>query len=902
MKKIILIDGSSIAYRAFYALPDTMKTAAGIPTNAIYGFTTILMKLLDENPSCIAIAFDLKGKTFRHKEYPEYKATRAPQPPTLYEQLPLIREVAKSLDISIFEKEGFEADDLIGTLAKNAEDEGYQVEILTGDKDTLQLITKKTKVVTPKKGISETITFDEKKVMEKYGIKPEQIIDWKALRGDSTDNIPGIPGIGEKTATKLLQEFGSLDNLIKNVDNIENQKLKGKIKNNIDQAILSKKLATIVCDIPLKDAIPSCERKPINWDKVIPIFKKYEFKSLLRKYAGGAEQTLFSMGQPTQKTIIKTDAKHVLINSQKEFKTLTTALKKAKALAFDTETTALNPFAAKLVGISLCFKEKEAYYIPLGHNMGKQLDKNDVLKALKPIFEDPKIAKLGHNIKYDMEVLSNYGIQVKGIAGDSMIAAYLLDPTGGSLSLKFLAPAHLGKEMINIDELIGTGKKQKSFAEVPVKEATTYACCDAEYTFELNQILEKRLKDENLLKLYQEVEIPLIEVLAQMEETGTYVDCKKLAKLSQKLKKDQKELEKEIYILAGEEFNINSTKQLQQILFNKLKLPTIKKTKTGFSTDASVLEELSKKFEIAQKLLDYRTISKLLSTYIDALPELVNEKTKRIHTSFNQTITTTGRLSSSNPNLQNIPVKGEYAKDIRSAFVPQKKNGVILAADYSQIELRILAHLSKDPALIKAFEEGQDIHRSTAAAVNGVALNKVTDKQRSAAKAINFGIIYGMSDFGLSKQLGIKRQVAKDFIDRYFTKYAKVKEFIEETISQARENGYVETMLGRKRPLLDINSQNPNQRGFAERTAINTPVQGTAADMIKVAMINLHHKLKKLDARLIIQVHDELVIEVPAAEVEQVKKLITAEMKNAIKLAVPIKIDTGSGTSWAAAK
>ena len=917
MKKFILIDGSSLAYRAFYALPDTMKTAAGIPTNAIYGFTTMLMKLLDQHPDYIAIAFDLRGPTFRHKEYPEYKATRAPQPPTLYEQLPYVRDMVKALGIAAIDAEGFEADDVIGTLAENAKKMGIQVEILTGDKDALQLIDKYVTVIATQKGISETETFDEKRVMEKYGVTPSQIADWKALKGDASDNIPGVPGIGEKTATALLKTFHDLDYLIKNIDKVENQKLKDKIQNNLESAVLSKKLATIVTDIPLKINLDDCQRQPLDWAKIIPLFKKFEFKSLIKKYSASEEETLFSMShkkpgasaqtaggtknnvETAAKTFNKIDAKHQVINNLTDFKKLLSDVKKSEYLAIDTETTSVAPFSAKLVGISLCFDAEKAYYIPLGHKTGKQLDKQETLDALQPILKNETIKKLGHNIKYDMEVLSNYGISVDGIAGDSMLAAYVLDPTGGSKSLKFLVPAHLGKEMQNFEEILG--KDHKTFEDVDINFAANYAGDDALYTFQLNKILEKKLKEQNLLDLYQNIEVPLLTVLVQMETFGTYIDCAKLKKLSQKLQADLKALEQQIYILAGEEFNINSTKQLQQILFHKLQLPVVKRTKTGISTDSEVLEELARKFEIAQKLLDFRTISKLLSTYIDALPLLVNEKTGRIHTSFNQTITATGRLSSSNPNLQNIPAKGKYAKIIREAFTAQKPGWEILAADYSQIELRILAHLSGDPELSQAFKDGKDIHTATAAVVNNVPMDKVTDEMRSAAKTINFGIIYGMSDFGLSKQLGIKRQAAKEFIDRYFTKYAKVKEFIDKTIAVAREKGYVETMLGRRRSLLDINSPNPNQRQFAERTAINTPVQGTAADMIKVAMINLHKKLAGFKAKMILQVHDELVLELPKNEVAEVKKIVEEEMRNAIPLDVPIKIDIGVGQSWAEA-
>jgi DNA polymerase-1 len=815
-----------------------------------------------------------------------------------------VREIAKALGIAAADSEGYEADDVIGTLAQRAQKSEIQVEIFTGDKDALQLIDKYVSVVAPQKGISETETFDEKKVKDKYGITPGQIADWKALKGDSSDNIPGIPGIGEKTATALLQTFHNLDHLLKNVDKVENQKLKEKIQNNLESAVLSKKLATIVTDVPLKIDLSDCQRQPLDWEKIIPLFKKFEFKSLIKKYAAeelpSSQPGLWSSVETTKKTIQKIDAKHRVINNPTDLKKLLNEIKKADCLVIDTETTAVDPFSAKLVGISLCFSPEKAYYIPLSHKTGKQLDKQETLEALRPILENKNIKKLGHNIKYDMEILSNYGITLDGIAGDSMLAAYVLDPTGGSKSLKFLVPAHLGQEMQNFDEVLG--KEHKTFEDVDINLAANYAGDDALYTFQLNKILEQKLEEQNLLDLYQKLEVPLIMVLTQMEIFGTYVNCAKLKKLSQKLQADLKALEQEILILAGEEFNINSTKQLQQILFHKLKLPVIKRTKTGISTDSEVLEELAPKFEIAQKLLNYRTIAKLLSTYVDALPELVNEKTGRIHTSFNQTITATGRLSSSNPNLQNIPARGPYAQVIRAAFVPQKKGWVVLAADYSQIELRILAHLSGDPELIKAFQDGKDIHAATAAAVNNVPLEKVTTAMRSAAKAINFGIIYGMSDFGLSKQLGIKRQEAKNFIDRYFAKYAKVKEFIDKTIADAREKGYVETMLGRRRALLDINSPNPNLRGFAERTAINTPVQGTAADMIKVAMINLHKKLAKFKAKMILQVHDELVLELPKSEVAEVKKMVEREMQNAIQLNVPIKIDVGIGPSWAEAK
>ncbi len=878
---IVLIDGNSLAYRAFYALPDTMKTATGIPTNAVYGFTTMIMKILEKEPDFVAISFDLKGPTFRHKEYPEYKATRQKAPPTLHEQMPHVREIVEALDIPIYELEGFEADDVIGTLAREAEEQGLETTIITGDKDAFQLITDKVKVERTTKGISETTAYDKNKIKEEYNLTPKQIIDLKALMGDSSDNIPGIPGVGEKTALQLLKEFGSLEQVLRNADRLTKKALKEKIKKNIDLAKLSQKLATIVTSAPIEIDFKHVERKPIDWKKVFPLFEKYEFKSLLKRYVEVAEGAGVKSALERKTENLKAgNQTYLLIDSEQKLQGLLKDLKKVDALAFDTETDGTNPLIATLIGISLCYEADLAFYIPINKVPA-------ALKSLKSILEDEKIKKYGQNLKFDVEVLHRHGIDVEGLAFDTMLAAYLLDPEG-KIGLKTLAEKYLGRKMISYEEVAGSGAKEKAFSQVDLKTATLYSCSDADVTFQLVDILKNELKKSDLLKLLEEVEVPLLNVLINMEETGIYVDAKKLQKLSGQTKVKLKKIEEEIFILAGEKFNLNSPKQLSQILFTKLKIPPIKRTKTGFSTNAEVLEELAQNFEIAQHLLSYRTLNKLLTTYIDVLPTLANEETGRIHTSFNQTITATGRLSSSKPNLQNIPARGEIAEEIRAAFVPQKKGDVILAADYSQIELRILAHLSQDQSLGQAFRENKDIHQATADEL-GIS--------RKAAKAVNFGIVYGISDFGLAKQLGIKRTEAKEYIDRYFEKHTGVKKFIDETIKFARENGYVKTMLGRKRNMLDINSPNLNQRLFSERTAINTPVQGSAADMIKIAMINIHK-----NSSLILQVHDELVFECSKEEAPKLKKMVEKEMIEALRLDVPVKVDIGIGENWAKAK
>src|SRR3989339_212583 len=894
--KIILIDGNSLAYRAFYALPDTMKTTSGIVTNAIYGFTTMLIKILEEKPDYVAISFDLPEPTFRHKAYKAYKGTRDKAPPTLYEQLPYVKEIARAFEIPIYEQAGFQADDVIGTLAIEAEKAGHDVVIMTGDLDPLQLVNEKIKVLANRKGLTDTVLYGEKEVIERYGLKPEQLIDYKALKGDSSDNIPGVPKVGEITAVQLLQEFGTLDNILSNTDKITKKALKANLENNHELAYLSKKLGTIVTNVPIEIDFEQCKRNEINWAKVLTLLEKFEFERLVKKCSRGVETyTPEAVVERKRENLSKFNFQ--CVQTDKEVRDLILKLENSPSFAFDLETTGLDVHAVEIVGISFSTEAKSAFYLPL---KGKRDEKErvSVLKKLKPLFVSDKL-KIGHNIKYDIEVLKTAGVPVNGPYFDTMVAAYILDPISNKYSLKKTAKQFLGREMIKLVELIGEEAEHENFADVPLDVATDYACSDAEATFALYDIFKIALKGQKLDKLFYEIEMPLLDSIIEMEYSGITIDTKLLAKMSKEMEIELKDLERHIFAIAGETFNLNSPKQLGNILFNKLQLPIIKKTKTGASTDSEVLETLAaQKFEIAEKLSSYRGLTKLKSTYVDVLPTLINPKTGRIHTSFNQPITATGRLSSSKPNMQNIPLQ------LRAAFVPEHKEWEMLAADYSQVELRVLAHLSEDPQLIKAFKEDKDIHTATAAEVYGVAEDTVTKEMRNAAKAVNFGIIYGISDFGLAKQLKIKRSEAAEFITKYFNKHQGVKTFIDKIIKEARENNSVATLLGRKRPLPDINSPNHGLKSFAERTAVNTVIQGTAADLIKIAMVNIKRQCVKfkVESVMLLQVHDELVFECPKSEVEKLKKLVQTEMENALELIIPLKVDMNVGQNWAEAK
>lgn len=887
MPKIILIDGNSLAYRAFYALPDTMKTTSGLTTNAVYGFTTMLLKVLEEKPDYIAIAFDLPQPTFRHIEYKEYKATRDKAPTTLREQMPYVKEIAKGFDIQIFELPGFEGDDVIGTLAKEAEKQGLNVEILSGDLDPLQLVSDKIKVLTLRKGLTDTMLYGEKEVEERYGLKPKQLIDYKALKGDTSDNIPGVPKVGEKTAVELLQQYQDLDNIYANLENITKKALKENLKNNRPLADLSKKLGTIVTNAPIDLDLSKCKAKDIDWNKIIPVFEKFEFDRLVKKYSTSISQDK-AQEMINQKRDKLSGFNFQLIATPEQLEQFIIELKKHDSFVFDVETTGLDVFTAELIGISFSFARETAYYLPFDHKDHK------AKTLLLDVFSSNQL-KIGHNLKYDLAILKNHGIEASGPFFDTMIASYLLDPIGQGHGLKKLAKQFLGRDMLKLNEIAGN-TQEMNFANVPIDIAKDYACSDAESTYGLYEIFKLALEKQKMDKLFYEIEMPLMEIIMDMELNGIAIDLKFLDKMSKDIDKQLKELETHIYAISGEVFNINSTKQLARILFTKLMLPVLKKNKTGPSTDASVLEELADKdFEIAKRLTNYRQLTKLKNTYIDVLPTLINPKTHRIHTSFNQTITATGRLSSSNPNMQNIPM------ELRPAFISNSKDTVLIAADYSQIELRILAHLSQDQNLIKYFEQDLDIHQATADEL-GIS--------RSAAKAVNFGIVYGISDFGLSQQLKIKRTQAQDYIDKYFLKHSGVKLFMDKTIKDAHENEYVTTLLGRKRPLPEINSPNHGLRSFAERTAINTPVQGTAADLIKLAMVDIKSKacgersraIKSQSSKLLLQVHDELVFECPKKEAEEAMAMIKDCMENALKLIVPIKVSIHQGVNWQAAK
>lgn len=881
-KKLFLIDGNSFCYRAFYAIKE-LSTSKGQPTNAIYGFVTMLNKLIkEEKPDYLAVAFDLAGPTFRHKKYEEYKAGRKPMPDRLTSQFPLIKQILAAYDIPIFEKEGYEADDVLATIAKKVAKAPVEVYIATGDKDALQLIDDKVKVYSPHK---DGIIYDRAGVRKRYGVEPEGMTEIMALMGDQIDNIPGVPGIGEKTAVELIHKFGSLEELLSSLDRVESQKRRELLSEFQDQARLSKELATVDRDVPLHLDLEGLKLAKPDTAELFRIFRELEFKRLLSEFA------------PRE---AKCAAHYRLVSSREEFDHLLKKLKGVEGFCLDFETTHRDPMKAELVGCAFSWKAREAYYVPLNI---EGLEGDYVFGQLKPVFEDEKKEKYGQNIKYEFVLLTAMGIELRGIAFDTMVASYLLNPSKPNHNLDDISLEYLGHKMIALEELIGKGKDQLRIDQVDLKKVCEYACEDADITMRLKEILEGRLKEKDLYDLFLNVEMPLIEVLARMEMAGIAIDTRLLHKMSGDMERDLGRLTDEIYDIAGQEFNINSPKQLGRILFEKLRLPVIKRTKTGASTDVEVLAKLAKDHTLPRKLLEYRELAKLKSTYIDALPQLLNPKTGRVHTSFNQTVTATGRLSSSGPNLQNVPIRTETGREIRKAFVAQV-NSVLLSADYSQIELRILAHLSGDANLIRAFRDDLDIHTHTASLVFGVREADVTAQMRDQAKTVNFGINYGMSPYGLSKSLGIGIDEASNFIDAYFAKYPKVRDYIDQQIQDARSKGYVTTLLNRRRYIPEIKGENKSLREFAERTAMNTPVQGSAADLIKVAMIRIDKELRTrtLRTKMILQVHDELVFEVPKDEQGPVEELVKEKMEKVIELKVPIRVKTKVGRNWFEAK
>ena len=882
---LILIDGQSFCYRAFYAIRE-LTNSKGEPTNAIYGFITMLRKLMREaKPNYLAICFDRKEPTFRRERYEAYKAHRKPMPDDLVEQMPHIKDFVHACRIPIFEQPGYEADDLLGTIAKKAEKEGLNVLIATGDKDALQLVDDKVRILNTYK---EEI-LDRKSVEERFGgLGPERVTDVMSLAGDASDNIPGVPGIGEKTAVELIREHGSLEELYKNLKQVKGARKK-TLEENEQIARLSKDLATIDCYVPLEIDFEKMEVKPPDEQRLAELFKHFEFRSLLKELTPAVEAG-------------DEDRKYHLVATEDGLEKLVAKIEKARAVAVDTETTSTEPTRAHIVGVSFSMKSKEAYYIPVSskHHEGKGLEWAKVQKAIKPVLENEKIKKYGQNIKYDLIVFKRHGIELSGIVFDTMIASYLINPIKLNHNLDDITFEYLGIKKIDIGSLIGSGKKQISMDQVPLEQISEYASEDADCVFRLVELLEKLLGVHHLTELFEKLEIPLLEVLAEMEMNGVAVDREFLNELSEKLGKDLNRLTAEIYKEAGEEFNINSTKQLSDILFTKLKLPIIKRTKTGYSTDADVLERLAQSYELPKRLLEYREKAKLKSTYVDALPDLIHPETKVIHTSFNQTTTSTGRLSSSEPNLQNIPIKTEIGREIRRAFIPRSSGRKILSADYSQVELRVLAHFSEDPNLVQAFRDDLDVHQFTATLLYNVPPKDVTREMRNVAKTINFSIVYGVSAFGLAQSLETSVSEAQTFIDSYFTRYAKVKEYMEAQKEEAKRHGFLKTILGRRSYFPEINSRNPNRRQFAERAAINAPIQGSAADIIKLAMIEIQKELdrKKLKSLMIIQVHDELVFDALTNEMKELEALVRSKMEGAFTLRVPLKVDLTAGDSW----
>lgn len=900
----MIVDGNGILHRAWHALPP-MTTKDGRVVNAAYGFITLFFKAIKEfKPEYIAVTFDRKEKTFRHEEFVEYKATRVKQPDELYDQIPIVKDVLAAMNIKVYEKAGYEADDVIGTLCemKSVDRKDVLSIIVTGDKDTLQLVDDNTQVYTLHKGMNDTVVYDEKMVREKYeGLGPDQMIDYKGLRGDPSDNIPGVPGVGEKTAMGLLKEFGSIENLYKKVEAKEykNIKVTERIYNllidNKKQAEQSKRLATIVKDVPIKFKLEECSLPIYDRDAVYEIFQDLEFKSLLNRLPdlGGAETAENGRTQTH-----KNKHNYVHVDNEETFEKFYKDLKKQSEFVFDTETDGLDVFTAKLLGISFSWGKGTAYYVDA---------KKEFLEKLKTILEDEKIKKIGHNLKFDVKVLRLQNIEVKNLYFDTMIASYLLNPGTRAHKLDDLVFRELGYQMTKITDLIGKGKGQSTLALVDKKKVADYSCEDADYTWRLVEKLQPQLEKNNLVKLFETIEMPLIEVLIEMELTGIKIDEGHLKELSKKVTRKINSLTKNIYKLAGQEFNISSPSQLKEILFDKLELSTenIGKTKTGLSTAAAELEKLRDEHPIIPLIEDYRELSKLLSTYIDALPKLINYKTGRVHTDFNQTITATGRLSSSNPNLQNIPIRTDFGKEIRRAFVSERGNKIV-AADYSQVELRVIACLAKDKNMMDVFKKDEDIHSVTAAKIFEVPLDKVTKEMRYAAKEVNFGVLYGMGAYGLAWRKKISRAKAKQFIDKYFETYSDVKKYTEKMKDEAKKKGYVETLFGRRRYLPEINSGVPQLRLGAERMAINMPIQGTAADLMKVAMIEVFKTIKQVNKqaskqkqiKMMLQVHDELVLEVPNDLVDEMAKILDKKMEKIHKLCVPIKVDTEVGNNW----
>lgn len=885
-ERVLLIDGHSALFRSFYALP-ALATSKGEPVNALYGFLRTLLMALREYPSrYVAVAFDTEGKTVRHETFAEYKATRKPMPEALAQQLPRVKPLLSALGIPYVECPGYEADDIMATLAKRAEAKGIPALLLTGDKDMAQLVSDKVFLLRPgRKPTDRLLLVDRAGVVELFGVKPEQIVDLLSLEGDSIDNVPGVPGVGEKTAVELLREYGNLEGVLNAAPHIRNKRVAQALLEHRESALLSRELVKLR-EAPLPLDLEDCVPKNIDPHGLKRFLEELEFKSILAELKLEKEER---------------EPKYELVLTAEAFEKLLGRLASAEEFALDLETTSEDPLSAEIVGIAVSVEPYHGHYIPVGHRyLGapKQLPLDYVLSKLQPLLSSERPKKIGQNLKYDLQVLLNYGIEVRGVAFDSMIAHWLLHPDAPSHSLEVIAREELGAQVQTYKELLAQGG-EREICEVPVERAARYSGEDAEMVMRLRSPLTKKLEEAELLRLFEDLEIPLIEVLLWMERRGVLLDVDELRAQGKELEILLEKTREELFALAGGPFNPNSTPQVREILYERLKLPVLERTKTGPSTDAQVLRDLAQYHEFPAKLIAYRELEKLRNTYIEKLPQYVHPKTGRVHTSFNQTGTATGRLSSSEPNLQNIPAKTEVGVDIRRAFVaPPGK--VLIGADYSQIELRILAHLSGDAALIEAFQRGEDLHRRTAAVLFGVPLEAVDSRMRAIAKRVNFGIIYGITPYGLSRDQGIPQEEAKALIEKFFQAYPKVAEFVEKLVEEARTTGYAKTLLGRKRPLPGL--RNPERRGIGQdrRNAINTPIQGTAADLMKLAMLRIHRAWKegKLPAEMILQIHDELVFEVAEKDAEEAGKLVRELMEGVWELRVPLKVEVKIGRNW----
>ena len=919
MDKLFLLDAYALIYRAYYALIKNPRiNSKGFNTSAVLGFVNTLEDVLKkENPTHIGIAFDPAGPTFRHEAFEQYKAQREETPEVIRLSVPIIKDIIRAYNIPILEVPGYEADDVIGTLATEAGKRGIRTYMMTPDKDYGQLVGEYVFMYRPKYGDKEFDVMGVEEVKAKFNIQsPTQVIDMLGLMGDASDNIPGCPGVGEKTAQKLIAQFGSIENLLANTNQLKGS-IKTKVETNREQIEFSKFLATIKTDVPIALDMDALKRETPNEEALRKIFEEMEFRTLMERVFKNEKKTtptpaapqadLFGFFADENTDEIKNSNltrledlsyDYQLIDTEEKRQELLQKILTKEIFSLDTETTGTDPIIAELVGMSFAYAENQAFYVPVP---AEREEAQKIVNLFKPVFENPKTLKVGQNIKYDMLVLSNYGVEIGGPMFDTMIAHYVLQPELRH-GMDYLAEIYLKYETIKIEELIGAkGKNQKNMRDLPPSDVYKYACEDADVTLKLKHVLEKELETSNAKPLFEEIEMPLVPVLAYMERNGVRIDTDALKETSKHFTARMNQIEAEVHQLAGMEFNIASPKQVGEVLFDRLKIvDKAKKTKTGqYVTSEEVLESLRGKHEIVGKILEHRGLKKLLGTYIDALPQLINPHTGRIHTSFNQTVTATGRLSSSNPNLQNIPIRNEDGKEIRKAFIPDD-GCEFFSADYSQIELRIMAHLSGDPHMIEAFQKGQDIHAATAAKIYKIDLSQVTREQRSKAKTANFGIIYGISVFGLAERLNVDRKEAKELIDGYFQNYPHVKEYMDESIRSAREKGYIETIFKRRRYLPDINSHNAVVRGYAERNAINAPIQGSAADIIKVAMIRIYRRFKEegLQSKMILQVHDELNFSVVPSEREKVEQIVISEMESAYKMKAPLQADCGWGKNW----